>query len=53
MAFLGPRANSEFVPKLQVALHALHVALPMVTKKFYLNVPLLDVGLKFVRIEPL
>jgi hypothetical protein len=34
MGFLGPRANAELVPKLHVALHASHAALPMVTLKF-------------------
>jgi hypothetical protein len=31
VVFLGPRANAELVPKFHVALHASHVALPMVT----------------------
>jgi hypothetical protein len=31
VAFLGPRANAELVPKFHVALHASHAALPMVT----------------------
>jgi hypothetical protein len=30
VVFLGPRANAELVPKLHVALHASHTALPMV-----------------------
>jgi hypothetical protein len=30
VAFLGPRANAELVPKFHVALHASHAALPMV-----------------------
>jgi hypothetical protein len=30
VVFLGPRANSELVPKFQVALPASHAALPMV-----------------------
>jgi hypothetical protein len=30
VVFLGPRANSELVPKFHVALHASHAALPMV-----------------------
>jgi hypothetical protein len=40
--FLGPRANAELVPKLHVALHASHAALPMVTLKIlpYTNVTL-------------
>jgi hypothetical protein len=42
MAFLGPRANGELVPKFHVALHASHAALPMVTLKIspYTNVTL-------------
>jgi hypothetical protein len=31
VVFLGPRANTELVPKFHVALHASHAALPMVT----------------------
>jgi hypothetical protein len=31
--FLGPRANAKLVPKLHVALHASHTALPMVKLK--------------------
>jgi hypothetical protein len=31
VVFLGPRANAGLVPKFHVALHASHVALPMVT----------------------
>jgi hypothetical protein len=31
--FIGPRANAELVPKFQVALHASHAALLMVTLK--------------------
>jgi hypothetical protein len=31
--FLGRRANAELVPKFNVALHASHAALPMVTPK--------------------
>jgi hypothetical protein len=38
--FLGPRANTESVPKFHVALHASHAALPMVTLKFRPNVAL-------------
>jgi hypothetical protein len=34
VAFLGPRANAELVPKFHVALHASHAALPLVTSKF-------------------
>jgi hypothetical protein len=30
VVFLGPRANAELVPKVHVALHASHAALPMV-----------------------
>jgi hypothetical protein len=33
VAFLGPRANTELVPKFHVALHASNAALPMVTLK--------------------
>jgi hypothetical protein len=33
VVFLGPRANAELVPKFDVALHAFHAALPMVTRK--------------------
>jgi hypothetical protein len=33
VVFLGTRANAELVPKFQVALHASHAALPMVTNK--------------------
>jgi hypothetical protein len=38
--FLGPRANTELVPKFHVALHASHAALPIVTLKIslYTNV---------------
>jgi hypothetical protein len=36
-----PRANAQLVRKFHVALHASHVALPMVTSKFRLNVALL------------
>jgi hypothetical protein len=38
--FLGPRANAELVPKFQVALHASHAALPMITLEIspYTNV---------------
>jgi hypothetical protein len=36
VVFLDPRANAELAPKFQVALHASHAALPMVTsKKFF------------------
>jgi hypothetical protein len=40
VVFLGPRENAELVPKFQVALHASHAALPMVTLKIspYINV---------------
>jgi hypothetical protein len=31
--FLGPKANSELVPKFHVALHASHAVLPIVTLK--------------------
>jgi hypothetical protein len=48
VVFLGPRANAESVPKLHVALHASHAALPMVTLKFRPNV-----GLNFVPMQPL
>jgi hypothetical protein len=41
VVFLGPRANAELVPTFQVALHASHAALPMVTLKFRPNVALL------------
>jgi hypothetical protein len=41
VAFLGPRANAELVPKFHVALHVSHAALPMVTFKFRPNVALL------------
>jgi hypothetical protein len=34
VVFLGPAANAELVPKFHVALHASHVALPMLTSKF-------------------
>jgi hypothetical protein len=34
VVFLGPRANAELVPKFHVALHASHLALPMVKSKF-------------------
>jgi hypothetical protein len=37
VAFLGPRANAELVPKCHVALHASHAALPMVTLKISLQ----------------
>jgi hypothetical protein len=40
VVFLDPRANAEFVPKLHVALHASHAALPMVTSKFRPNIAL-------------
>jgi hypothetical protein len=42
VAFLGPRANAELVPKFHVALHASHAALPVVTLQisFYTNVTL-------------
>jgi hypothetical protein len=42
VVFLGPRANSELVPKFHVALHASHAALLMVTLKIspYTNVNL-------------
>jgi hypothetical protein len=42
VAFFGPRANAEFVPKFHVELHASHAALPMVTVKIspYTNVTL-------------
>jgi hypothetical protein len=33
MVFLGPRENTELVPKFHVALHVSHAALPMVTLK--------------------
>jgi hypothetical protein len=42
MAFVGPRANAELVPKLHVALHASHATLPILTSKFrpeYLHMP--------------
>jgi hypothetical protein len=40
VVFLGPTANSKFVPKFHVALHTSHAALPMVTLKIlpYTNV---------------
>jgi hypothetical protein len=38
--FLGPRANVELVPKFHVALHASHVALPLVTSTFRHNAAL-------------
>jgi hypothetical protein len=41
VVFLGHRPNAELVPKFHVALHASHAALPMVTLKFRLNIPLL------------
>jgi hypothetical protein len=34
VVFLGLRSNAELVPKFNVALHASHVALPIVTLKF-------------------
>jgi hypothetical protein len=34
VVFLGPRANSEFVPKFHVALHASHADLPIPMSKF-------------------
>jgi hypothetical protein len=37
---LDPRANAELVPRLHVALHASHAALPMVTSKFRPNIAL-------------
>jgi hypothetical protein len=42
VVFLGPRTNAELVPKFQVALHASHAALKMVTLKIklYANVTL-------------
>jgi hypothetical protein len=42
VVFLGPRANAELVPKLHIALHTSHAALPMVTLKIlpYTNVTL-------------
>jgi hypothetical protein len=41
VVFLGPRANSELVPKFHAALHASHAVLPMVTLKFQPNVAFL------------
>jgi hypothetical protein len=38
--FLGPRTNAELVHKFHVALHASHVALPMVTSKLRPNIAL-------------
>jgi hypothetical protein len=40
--FLCPRANAELVPKLHIAVHANHAALPMVTLRIspYTNVTL-------------
>jgi hypothetical protein len=42
VVLLGPRANSELVPKFHFALHASHAALPMVTLTIlpYTNVTL-------------
>jgi hypothetical protein len=42
VVFLGPKANAELVLKFHVALHASHVALPMVTLQIspYSNVTL-------------
>jgi hypothetical protein len=40
VVFVGPRANAELVAKYHVALHASHVALPMVTSKFRPDVAL-------------
>jgi hypothetical protein len=42
VVFLGPTSNAELVPKFHVALHASHVALPMVTLKIspYTNITL-------------
>jgi hypothetical protein len=40
VVFLDPRANAELVPRLHVALHASHAALPMVTSKFRPNIAL-------------
>jgi hypothetical protein len=42
VVFLGPRANTELVPKFHVSLQASHAALPMVTLKIslYTNVTL-------------
>jgi hypothetical protein len=37
VVFLGPRANSELVPKFHVALYASHAALQMVISKFSSN----------------
>jgi hypothetical protein len=37
MVFFFPRANSELVPKFHAALHASHVALPMLIEKFLPN----------------
>jgi hypothetical protein len=45
VVFLGPRANAELVSKFHVALHASHVALPMVTSKFS---PCTDVTLGWI-----
>jgi hypothetical protein len=44
--FLGPKANAELLPKFDVALHASHAALPMVTLKIlsYTNVTLTLAG---------
>jgi hypothetical protein len=40
VVFLDPRPNVELVPRLHVALHASHAALPMVTSKFRPNIDL-------------
>jgi hypothetical protein len=40
VVFLGPRSNTELVPKSNISLHTSHAAFQMVTLKFRLNVPL-------------
>jgi hypothetical protein len=53
VVFLGSRANAELLPKFHVALHASHAAPQMVTLKISPLCAPPDVGLKFVRMEPL
>jgi hypothetical protein len=52
VVFLGPRANAGLVPKLHVALHASHAALPILTSKFRPSVASLMLESKFHHMLP-
>jgi len=52
VVFLGPRANAELVPKIHVALHACHAALPEINFKIFAKTQTFQSDQNFVTLLP-